>query len=310
MILTVTPNPCVDKTIFFPEVALGERLRSDRCACIAGGKGVNVARAARALGHAATAFVVVAGHAGRHVVEMIATEDGVRCEPVWVGGMTRTITTILEEKRHRQTAFFEPGPPITDADYDRVRARAEALLPEARVITLNGAVGNPRLVPLYADLARAARAHGVPVVLDSYGPEFETALAAGPDLVKPNLGEAESLLGTHLDTEAARWEAIAAFHARGAARVVLSLGAEGALASDGSRRWHVRPPAIREVNPVGSGDALVAGLAIGLLEGWPLDRAARLGVAAGAANAATWDIGRFEVAGVDALLPSIQVEPA
>lgn len=310
MILTVTPNPCVDKTIFYREIVLGGRLRSDRCECIAGGKGVNVARAAKALGLESAAFVVVAGHSGRHVVDMIANGDGVRCEPVWVGGMTRTITTVLEEGQHRQTAFFEPGPPVTDDDYARILARFTALLPEARMVTFNGAVGNTRLVPLYADLARHARAAGIPFLLDSYGPEFNLALEVGPDLVKPNLAEAEALLGCALESDAARWEAVAALHARGAHRVVLSLGADGAIASNGNARWRARPPAIREINPVGSGDALVAGLAVGMLQGWPLDRALQLGVAAGTANATTWDIAHFTRGDVDALLPGVRVDVA
>jgi 1-phosphofructokinase family hexose kinase len=268
---------------------------------------VNVARAVKALGHASAAFVVVAGHAGRHVVQMIEEADGMRCEPVWVGGMTRTITTVLEESLHRQTAFFEPGPPITDTDYAQIVARCTALLPEARVLTLNGAVGDARLVPLYAELGAAARHAGLPFILDSYGPEFVAGLDACPTLVKPNLAEAESLLGRSLPDRPAQWEAIAAFHARGAANVVLSLGAEGALVSDGTGRWHLQPPAINEVNPVGSGDALVAGLAVGLASGWSLLEGARLGVAAGTANAASWDIGHFSLSAVNALLPEVRV---
>ncbi len=96
MILTVTPNPCVDKTVFIARLEPGGRFRSPKCTHIPGGKGTNVSRAVKALGGDTGALVIVGGHTGRHVVDMIEQQDGVRCVPVWVAGMTRVITTVLE----------------------------------------------------------------------------------------------------------------------------------------------------------------------------------------------------------------------
>ena len=87
MILTVTPNPCVDKTVFIARLEPGGRFRSPKCTHIPGGKGTNVSRAVKALGGDTAALVIVGGHTGRHVVEMIEQQDGVRCVPVWVAGL-------------------------------------------------------------------------------------------------------------------------------------------------------------------------------------------------------------------------------
>lgn len=308
MILTVTPNPCVDKTVFIDHLEPGTKIRSPRYGCVPGGKGANVARAVRTLGYESAALVIVGGHTGQHVVEMIEQEDQVRCIPVWVKGMTRTITTVLEEPIGRQTAFFEPGPTLSGAEFARVIERFEETLSEARVVTCNGAVPHPELRTLYRKLLERAARAGVPAILDSYGAEFAEGLEARPTMVKPNLEEAAQFAGRTLDTEADRWSAMDAFHQKGVDLVVLSLGAQGAMVSRGGERLHAIPPAIEEVNAVGSGDSLVAGFAIGLQEGWPLERMTRLAIAAGTANAMSWDIGHFDPALVERLASEVRFE--
>ncbi|HEO71763.1 MAG TPA: 1-phosphofructokinase family hexose kinase [Candidatus Hydrogenedentes bacterium] len=309
MILTVTPNPCVDKTVFIDALEVGTFMRSRKCACIPGGKGTNVARAVHALGRPSTAMVLVGGHPGAHVVEMIEQQDGVPCVPVWVASQTRTITTVFEEPIHRQTAFFEPGSRVTEGEADAIVKRFEAVAAEARVVTFNGTVPDPALRDLYRRLIPIAKMHDAITILDSHGPEFALGLEAAPYMIKPNVVETEESVGYTLDSEEATWRAMEEFHERGVELVVLSLGKDGALVSQGSERLRVTPPAITEVNPVGSGDALVAGFAIGLLEGMPLDAMARLGVAMGTANAMSWDIGHFTRDEVEAVSAEVRVEP-
>lgn len=308
MILTVTPNPCVDKTVFIDHLEVGGRLRSQKCTCIPGGKGSNVSRAVKALGGDTAALVIVGGPTGRHVVDMITQDDGVRCIPVWVASMTRTITTVLEESIHRQTAFFEPGPTVIATEVQATVDAIAAALTGAKVVTFNGSVPDPSLDGLYAEGVRLARAAGVLAIIDSYGEPFRRALAEKPYMVKPNREEAEGLVGFALDSDAAGWKAVDWFHAQGVEMVVLSLGAEGALVSRNGERLAVHPPKIEEVNPVGSGDALVAGFAVGLERGLSLEDMSRLGGAAGTANAMSWDIGHFTREEVEDIAGKVVVE--
>ncbi|HOZ47205.1 MAG TPA: 1-phosphofructokinase family hexose kinase [Candidatus Hydrogenedentes bacterium] len=309
MILTVTPNPCVDKTVFIDHLEVGTFMRANKCTCVPGGKGANASRAVKVLGRATTAMVIVGGHPGTHVVDMIREQDGVDCAPVWVASPTRTITTVLEEPMHRQTAFFEPGSRVTLAEADQLVDQFVERVAGASVVTFNGTVPDPAIEDLYQRLIPIARAAGVTTILDAHGPEFALGLEAVPYMVKPNVAETEELVGFRLDTDEAKWRAVDFFHERGVELVALSLGKAGALVSRGSERLHVTPPAIREVNPVGSGDALVAGFAIGLLEGMRLDEMARLGVAAGTANAMSWDIGHFSVEEVVAVADKVEIRP-
>jgi 1-phosphofructokinase family hexose kinase len=310
MILTVTPNPAVDKTIYVTQFAHGDRVRAPRYGCVAGGKGCNVSRVVETLGGRSQALVIVAGTTGQHIVQMLEHDDGVKVVPVWVEGMSRTITTVLEEVPHRQTAFFEPGPAVTDLERQAVEARFKQRVRKATWVTLNGAVGTPSLTGLYAALIPMAHEAGARVLLDSYGPEFNEGLAAGPDIVKPNREEAAALLWTRLDSRAAEWDAVDAFHEKGVASVVMSLGAEGALVSGPGCRAHFEPPPIEEVNPVGSGDSLVGALVWALDRGDDLETAARGAVAAGTANAASWEIGHLSVETLRTYAEQVRVHPA
>lgn len=308
MILSVTPNPCVDKTVFLDALNVGTKNVSTRVGCVPGGKGNNVARAVKAMGHASAAMVIVGGPPGQHVVDMIEQDDGVRCIPVWVAGMTRTITTVLETGIHRQTPIFEPGSRVTEAEMEAVVRGFRAVVGEMSVVTFNGTVPDPTLRPLYVRLIKVARDAGVKTILDSHGPEFAEGLSARPDMVKPNDVEAAELVGFPIETDADRLRAVDVLHERGVALVVLSLGPDGALVSRDGEQLRVIPPTIREVNAVGSGDALVAGYAIGLREGHSLEEMARLGAAMGTANAMSWDIGHFTREQVEQVATQVRIE--
>lgn len=308
MILTVTPNPCVDKTLYLSQsYAPGARVRVPRYDCIAGGKGSNVSRALARLGYPTQAMCVLGGATGQHTLELLRS-DGVEVIPCWVSGMTRTITTIYEESVGRQTAFYEPGSPVSEEEQEAIVETFRHAVQKARLVTLNGTVPDPCLDRLYAELIPIAKASGVSVLLDAHGRAFCEGLAAGPYLVKPNLEEAAEAVGHALESEAAQWEAIDRFHACGVALAVISRGKAGALISFAGERLRVLPPEVHEVNPVGSGDVFLAGFAIGLLEGWDLERMARFGTALGAANAATWEIGRFDIEQVRDLEAAVHIE--
>ncbi len=308
MILTVTPNPCVDKTVYVDEIRLGEKHRSQRYGCVAGGKGTNVSRAVHALGHDTAAMLIVGGAPGQHVVDMVTHQDGVRCIPVWTEAMTRTITTVLEEPAHRQTPFFEPGPRVSEDEKAALLDVFTQHLDGVDAVTFNGTVPDPVLDDFYRTAIGLARVAGAKTVLDSYGPPMELGLETVPYMVKPNLEEAQSLVGFALADSEAQWKAVDYFHGRGVELVVLSLGGAGALVSQGGVRIEARPPAIQAINPVGSGDALVAGMAIGIAQGWSLEESARWGVAAGTANAMSWDIGHFSRDEVKHLAQDVHIQ--
>jgi 1-phosphofructokinase family hexose kinase len=306
MIVTITPNPCVDKTLFVSKITPGQKIKAVRYACIAGGKGCNVSRAVKAMGGETLAMPVVGGPTGRHVVDMIEKGDGVRCLPIWVEQMTRTITTVLEEPEHRQTAFFEPGPAVSAEEYDRIIETVDDVLQQTTVLVMSGSASDDRLDMLYYELTRLARRKGAKTIVDSYGVIMQKALEARPKMIKPNLEELELLMDRRLDSRRQQWDAVHQLRDRGIEQVVLSLGAEGALVAASDIQLEVKPPSIKEINAVGSGDALVAGFALGMSKNMSIEETARWAVAMGAANAMSWDIGSFTRDQVEVLLPQVE----
>lgn len=309
MILTVTPNPCVDKTVYIDTLTQGAMIRSKKYTCIPGGKGTNVSRAVKKFGGQTAAFVVVGGHTGRHVVEMIENQDEVECIPAWVHDATRTITTVLETSIHRQTAFFEPGPRLNSEEVRSILNQFRQVLPRATLVTFNGTVSDPAAKHLYQEMITLARARGTLTLLDAHGEEMALGIEAVPHMVKPNIAELEELCGRPLPSLEEIWKAMESLHQKGIELVVVSRGREPLLISSiTGDRLIAYPPGIKEVNPVGSGDALVAAFAMGMLARKPVDQIAKLGCAAGAANAMTWDICHFSMEEVDRLLPLVRVD--
>jgi 1-phosphofructokinase family hexose kinase len=160
----------------------------------------------------------------------------------------------------------------------------------------------------YAALVAQAREQGVNVILDADGEPLRLGVAAHPDVIKPNVREAERLVGRELRDEAAVTGAARELSLRGVATVVISMGADGAVCASGERMWRVRSPRVQARSTVGSGDSMVAGIAVGLARGDDIVEGLRLGAAAGAATAMTAGTALGAIEDVEELLPRISVE--
>jgi tagatose 6-phosphate kinase len=291
MILTVTPNPAWDVTYAIGHLRPGESHRAREVHGRAGGKGVNVARVAAALGHEVLALAPLGGHQGRLFAEEL-DQAGIPYEGVPIAAETRRTTAI--ESAEGATLVNEPGPECDEEETAALRAAVERRCPDADVVVCSGSL--PRGAPdgLHAELVRAAARHGVPAVVDTSGPALRAALAAGPRAVKPNSAELAEATGSP-DPAAGAQE----LRARGASTVAVSLGAQGmlALAEDGA--WRVRPDRELAGNAIGAGDAAVAALAAGIAAGhpWPrilLDAVALSSAAVLGARAGDFDAEHYE----------------
>jgi 1-phosphofructokinase family hexose kinase len=291
-VLIAGPNLTIDRTIRLPELRPGEVVRATSAESGPGGKGVNVVRVAAALGAPAELVAFLpSGRSGEAVGAWLA-DAGVELHAVPVGGEVRSAAIMLED-RGRVTVVNEPGPPVSEADWrdyaDVVRLRLE----DHRVLACSGSTPPASPDDGYARLVRIAAERGATAIVDASGPALAEALAAGPDLVTPNLAEAEELLtgsGDHgVDTTRADLPERAAAAARalvsrGARAAVVTAGAAGlALSDSAGERW-LDAPRVETRNPVGAGDALVAGLGWALEQGEPLESAVRAGMASAAAS--------------------------
>ena len=261
MIVTVTPNPSVDRTLEVERLQPGDVNRATGSRIDAGGKGVNVARALVANGLPAVAVLPLGGPDG-HLLSRLLVEGGILHRSVATAAATRSNVT-LSEPGGRVTKINAPGQPLTAAELAALVDAVDDVLPGASWLVGCGSLPAGAPATLYATLAERAHAAGVRVAVDTSGGPLEAALAGRPDVVKPNLAELAQLVGRALSTVADVVEAAGEVRRRGARTVVVSLGARGAVLVDGGEPMVAVPPAVAARSDVGAGDTLLAGFLAG-----------------------------------------------
>ncbi len=257
MIVTVTPNPSLDRTLQVDRLEVGRVNRATGELVDAGGKGVNVARALAAHGVGVRTVVPMGGDSGRQLGHLLS-DLGIRVVAVPVNGRTRTNVTIVDEDGV-VTKVNEAGAQLGPAAMAELLERVEAALSPDDWLAACGSLPPAAPDDLHARLVEVARAAGARVAVDTSGPPLLHAVGAGPDLVKPNRHELEELIGgtaTTLDEVVAAAQQL---RGRGVGAVLTSLGADGAVLVDADGAWHARAEAEAVRSDVGAGDAALAG---------------------------------------------------
>jgi 1-phosphofructokinase len=280
VIVTVTANPSLDRTVQVRKLVRGGLNRASSIRVDPGGKGINVARALVSNGTPVRAVVAAGGVEGEQLVAMLAgfDIDVVRVPAV---GPVRINMSVVEPDA-TVTKFNEPGPWL---DAREASALLETVLRQAEGacwVVIAGSLPPGVKETYYADIVRRVARHDVPVVVDTSGPALREAVAAGPALVKPNVEELEEAAEHRVEVVADVVSAAHGLLAKGAGSVLASLGRDGAVLVNGKGCWHAEAPATSQ-NSVGAGDALLAGF---LSRGGKGPQALATGVAWGAAAAA------------------------
>ena len=264
MIATVTLNAALDKEYRLEKMQAGTVMRVTSCQATAGGKGLNVARVAAALGAQVTATGFLGGHTGAQIEEKLR-QTTISPRFVQVEGESRTCINIIEDNK-RSTELLEPGFTVSESDREHFLNEYAKLLQQSSVVTLNGSLPAGCPPEFYAQLIKMAKDAQVPVLLDTSGKALSLGLEALPTLVKPNQDELRGLLGGEPGLE----QSIAAaktLHARGIAYVVVSLGKDGALMVCSEGVLKGTPPDVPVVNTVGCGDSMIAAFAVAMQRG-------------------------------------------
>jgi 1-phosphofructokinase family hexose kinase len=310
----VAANPSVDRLYELDRLVDGQIHRPRSTVAVAGGKGLNAARAASRLGGQVTAVGIVAGRSGDWIDERLAAL-GIDRRFARSSGETRTCISIVDHATGALTEIYERGEAVDPAAWDELeRFVADELgRGDVAAITLSGSLppgappdGFGRIARIAGETAEAG-GRPVPVLADTYGPALAPVLAEEPAVVKINAAEAGEATGiTVVDAESAA-AAADDLCASGARAVVVTLGPDGALVVATAGRTHLVPPAIRGPYPVGSGDAVLGGLAVAFGRGESLVEAARLGLAAGIANALVPGAGELDPSAIEGILAGISV---
>ena len=307
MIITLTLNPCLDNYISVSGIEPDETTRSRPVQQYAGGKGINVSRAVNEMGGETVAFGLIGGEEG-HTLTSLLFAEGVPASFTPIAGETRACFIITDDKTDRQTRISPPGPRISPEETKKVLAQMWQLKHKPDMLVCGGSVP-PGIPPdIYVLIINEARRHGIRTILDSSGAHLKEGVKAGPYLIKPNVHEAEELLGRTLATEKEIIQAGRDIVALGVEIVVISRAEKGLIAVSAKEIVKAVPPEVKVLSTVGAGDCTVAGLALKLAEGESLTEACRLAAAMGTAAVLSPGTGLAKKAQVKKLLPQIKVE--
>jgi 1-phosphofructokinase/tagatose 6-phosphate kinase len=284
MIITVTLNAAIDKSLSVPNFRLGRRHRTVEQRTMAGGKGVNIARTLKALGQPVIATGFAGGATGTHIVEQL-TEESILNDFVRIREESRTNTSVLDPTTGEQTEINERGPSVSEREVELFRDKLLYLARGAAIVVFAGSLPRGIESDIYAMLIRELERTEVTTVIDTDGEPLRQAVRAEPDVVSPNVIEAEELVGHEFSSEEERSQAVREIAALGPREAIMTLpdGCFAQVLVDGQpsvRRVSVQPR--ESIAKRGSGDAFLAGYLAARYEGRAPDQCLRFGVACGA----------------------------
>jgi 1-phosphofructokinase family hexose kinase len=311
MILTVTLNAAIDRTLAVPNFHIGRRHRAVDQTAVAGGKGVNVARALRALGRPVLATGTAGGGTGGRIIQLL-DDEGIANDFVRIQEESRMSTAVIDPTDGVTTEINERGPALSNAERERVVERILYLTQGAQIVALCGSLPRGLPVELYGELIEELRRLGVTTVVDTEGEPLRIATRACPDLISPNLAEAEELVGHEFADDEDRLNGVRDIIAMGARGAVITYesGCLALVGGDSSERvaYRVTVEPREPLSAVGAGDAFLAGYVAGLYEGGSAEECLRFATACGAESVRHVGAGVIDPREVERLMPELLVE--
>ena len=283
MIVTLTINPAIDRTILADRLVFEDRAYILSRSEAAGGRGINASQVIHAFGADTVAIAACGGKQSKHFEEMVLS-SGFPVELVRVKGEMRANLTI-SDKQGLAIKLNERGSPLTDGELHRIEKAVKSKLANADWLMICGSVPPGVKPTFYSQIIGMARRMGVKTLLDTDGDALLHGIESGPTAVAPNQLEAERLLNRVLITRQHFLDAAERIVSMGAESVILSLGSRGAVGQKGSQVVEAIPPRVEALSPIGAGDALAAAFTWALATGKTFAEAIHWGVAAGTASA-------------------------
>jgi 1-phosphofructokinase/tagatose 6-phosphate kinase len=310
MIITVTLNAAIDRTVAVPNFRLGHRHRAVESRTVAGGKGINVARALKLLGRPVIATGFAGGPTGSRLLEQLR-EEAVLTDFTRIAAETRINLAVIDPTSGEQTEINERGPAVSPEEVERFVERLGYLAPGAELCVLAGSLPPGAGDDLYARLVKDLGERGVPVVLDVEGDAMRAGLRAGPSVVTPNEREAEELVGQEFADRGDLVQGLTELIRLGAAEAAITRpdGCVAVVGEGSERRFlEVRTESLEPVSTVGSGDAFLAGYVAARYEGRPPGDCLAYGVACGAESTQHFGAGVVDRSQVERLLGEVHVQ--
>lgn len=306
MIVTITLNPSIDRRYIVDGFEKGKVFRAKDVQYTPGGKGLNVSKVIKAFNEPVMATGFLGGRSGDYIKEML-DKIGIKHKFIPINGETRSCLAILSDDG-TQTEVLERGPSISGEEVLKFYDLYRNIIRDSEIICASGSLPQGLPVDTYRDLILMAKEQGKRFFLDTSGDALKYGIEASPFLVKPNKEELESLMGCLITSEEDIKRSVKYIMENGVEIVVVSLGKSGSMVFYDGYYYKVKVPSVEAVNPVGSGDSMIAGFAVSTLRDYDFEYQLKIAAACGTANAMEAETGKVDMANMKKIMNEIKIE--
>ena len=306
MILTITLNPSIDRRYVVDGFEKGRVFRAREVQYTPGGKGLNVTKVIKAFNEPVVATGFLGGRSGEYIKDQL-DDMNIQHKFVDIRGETRSCIAILSDDKS-QTEVLEDGPYIFKEETLNFYELYRDIIKECEIICASGSLPKGLTSDTYRKLIDIAKEQNKKFILDTSGEALRLGVEGAPFLVKPNKEELENLVGHSIINEYEIFKSAKYLLDKGINIVVISLGSKGSVVFSNDYAYMVKPPKVNAINPVGSGDSMVAGFAVALKRNYDFETMIRFASACGTANAMEAETGKVDIDNVRRLMKEIKIE--
>lgn len=305
LILTITLNPSIDRRYYIKGFEKDKVVRAEDVQYTPGGKGLNVTKVIKKFSNSVMATGFIGGKSGSFIKEKL-DELEINNKFIPISGETRSCLAIHSDDGSK-TEILEKGPVISNKEILKFNDLYNELLEESEIICASGSLPQGLPIETYKDMISVAKAKNKKFILDTSGDALKTGIEASPFLVKPNKEELEKLAGHAITSNDEVIRASKYLLENDIEIIVVSLGKDGAIVFNRSYAYKINIPNIKAINSVGSGDSMIAGFAISLLEKYDFEYMLKLAAACGTANAMEEETGKVDVDNVKNIINEVSI---
>ncbi len=308
MILTITPNPLLERRLTFKSISIGGVNRSVSENFYAGGKGINVSRQLNKIGIKNTALTFLGGQNGK-LLRRTLENEGINFNVVSIKSETRYAAVTIDESKNQLTSYFSPNSEISKKEVDEFVEKMDKAIQNSSIVIFAGSAPTDYTAKIFIEGIKLANKHDKISLLDTYGNHLEECIKLSPFAVHNNKSEIENSLGQKLERENDFHKSLNFFYESGIKMAFITDGENPVFASKFDFHYKVEPPKINFLNSLGSGDAFMSGIIYGLDQSLVYDDFLKLAVALGSLNAERKDAANIIMSDAENLLPQIEVKP-
>lgn len=309
MVLTITPNPLLERRFYLDSFHIGVNNRSNSERYAAGGKGINVSRQLNLLGIKNLAYTFLGGAAGKKLRELLFAEK-INHTAIPAKSETRSAALIVEDSAGKLTTIFPPNPKPSAKEINEFIDKLKKMIDNCSTVVFSGSSPSEEAAEIFTEGVKIANRLDKVSILDTYGSHLEETIKCGPTVLHNNLTELSSSLGKKLEGEGELIRFLQSLHSEHSISLsFITNGDKPAYASRSGFVSRVDFQPVKEIDPTGSGDAFVAGIVYGLEKSLVFEEFVKIAAALGSANAAVWDVCSATKSEYEMYLPGVMLTP-